>query len=109
MAGKITRARQARPYRRLQGGYRLAGLARDGSLTSFAQQSRASAGEPTRSGIRPELRLPTPQQTRIVSVARIRLDSRKSVRLFKGIICDDISEFESYMPSQAVESPRADM
>jgi hypothetical protein len=26
---------------------------------------------------------------------RIRLDFRKSVRSFKGIICDDISEFES--------------
>jgi hypothetical protein len=37
-------------------------------------------------------------------VARIRLDSRKSVRPFKGIVCDDISEFESYMPSQAVRS-----
>jgi hypothetical protein len=43
-------------------------------------------------------------QTRIVSLARIRLDSRKSVRSFKGIICVDISEFESYMPSQAVAS-----
>jgi hypothetical protein len=32
--------------------------------------------------------------TRMVSVARIRPDSRKSVRPFKGIICDDISEFE---------------
>jgi hypothetical protein len=41
-------------------------------------------------------------QTRIVSKARIRLDSRKSLRSFKGIICDDISEFESYMPSHAV-------
>ena len=29
---------------------------------------------------------------------------RKSARPFKGIICDDISEFESYMPSQAVAS-----
>jgi hypothetical protein len=29
-------------------------------------------------------------------VARIRLDSRKSVRAFKGIFCDDISEFESF-------------
>jgi hypothetical protein len=28
----------------------------------------------------------------------------KSMRPFKGIICDDISEFESYMPSQAVRS-----
>ncbi len=31
-------------------------------------------------------------QTRMVSVARIRLVSRKSTRLFKGIICHDISE-----------------
>ena len=38
----------------------------------------------------------------MVSVAKIRLDPRKSVRLFKGIICDDISEFESHMPSQPV-------
>ena len=37
-------------------------------------------------------------------MARIRLDSRKSVRSFKGIICVDISEFESYMPSHAVGS-----
>jgi len=40
-------------------------------------------------------------------VARIRLDSRKSVRSFKGIICADISEFESRMPSHAVRSPPA--
>jgi hypothetical protein len=43
-------------------------------------------------------------QTRMVSVARIRLVSRKSPRLFKGIIYDDISEFESHMPSHAVKS-----
>src|SRR5262249_21441337 len=43
-------------------------------------------------------------QTRIVSVARIRLDSRESERPFKGIICRDISEFESHMPSHAVRS-----
>jgi hypothetical protein len=43
-------------------------------------------------------------QTRIVSVARIRLGPRISVRPFKGIFCDDISEFESYMPSHAVRS-----
>ena len=48
-------------------------------------------------------------QTRIVSVARIRLDSRKSVRPFKEIICDDISEFESFMPSQPVQSPPPDI
>src|SRR5262245_47586366 len=53
----------------------------------------------------PELRIPgAAAQTRVVSLAGIRLDSRKSVRPFKGIICYDISEFESYMPSQAVGS-----
>ena len=52
---------------------------------------------------RAELRIPgAAAQTRMVSVAKIRLDPRKSVRLFKGIICDDISEFESHMPSQPV-------
>ena len=43
-------------------------------------------------------------RTRIVSVAGIRLDHRKSVRPFKGIFCDDISEFESSLPSHAVGS-----
>jgi len=53
----------------------------------------------------PELRIPNAAaQTRMVSVAKIRLDRRKSTRLFKGIICDDISEFESHMPSQPVQS-----
>src|SRR5438034_3333977 len=33
----------------------------------------------------------------------------KSVRPFKGIFCVDVSEFESYMPSQAVRSPPADI
>src|SRR5215470_14979699 len=40
----------------------------------------------------------------MVSLARVRLDPRKSVRPFKGIFCDDISEFESSHPSQAVGS-----
>ena len=53
----------------------------------------------------PELRIPNAAaQTRMVSVAKIRLDRRKSTRLFKGIIYDDVSEFESYMPSHAVGS-----
>jgi hypothetical protein len=43
-------------------------------------------------------------RTRIVSKARIRRDQRKSVRPFKGIFCDDISEFESSHPSHAVGS-----
>jgi hypothetical protein len=51
----------------------------------------------------PELRIPgAAAQTRAVSVAGIRLGSGESARGFKGIICDDISEFESYMPSHAV-------
>jgi hypothetical protein len=44
-------------------------------------------------------------QTRTVSVGRIRLDSWKFMRSYKGIICGDISEFESYHPSHAVRSP----
>src|SRR5215831_1241218 len=43
-------------------------------------------------------------QTRLVSRAGIRLGPWESARAFKGIICDDISEFESHMPSQAVRS-----
>jgi len=38
----------------------------------------------------------------MVSIAKIRLDFRKCMRLFKEIICDDISQFESHMPSHAV-------
>jgi hypothetical protein len=53
----------------------------------------------------PELRIPgAAAQTRMVSVAEIRRGSGKSARAFKGIICDDISEFESHMPSHAVGS-----
>lgn len=60
-----------------------------------------------RSGTRPELRLlDAAAQTRIVCVAGIRLDSRKSVRPLKGIICPDISEFESHMLSQPVPVSR---
>src|SRR6266446_5616574 len=43
-------------------------------------------------------------RTRIVSAAGIRLDHRKSVRPFKGRFCNNISEFESDMPSHAVAS-----
>jgi hypothetical protein len=51
----------------------------------------------------PELRIRgAAAQRRVVSMAGIRLDSRKSVRSFKGIICVDISEFESSHPSHAV-------
>src|SRR6266513_216956 len=54
---------------------------------------------------RPERHFPSgAAQTRVVSAARIRLDPRKSVRSYKGIIYGGISEFESYMPSHAVRS-----
>ena len=53
----------------------------------------------------PELRIPgAAAQTRVVSMAGIRLGSWESAPAFKGIICVDISEFESYMPSHAVGS-----
>src|SRR5215813_5549622 len=53
----------------------------------------------------PKLRIPAAAaQTRVVSLAGIRLDSGKSVRSFKGIICHDISEFESSHASHAVGS-----
>jgi Transposase, Mutator family len=48
-------------------------------------------------------------QTRMVSIAGIRLRSWESARAFKGIFCHDISEFESYMPSHAVRSRPAKM
>jgi hypothetical protein len=48
---------------------------------------------------------PTPQLKREWSPwPEFRLDFRKSVRPFKGIFCDDVSEFESHMPSHAVRS-----
>src|ERR1700746_2644246 len=51
----------------------------------------------------PGLRIPgAAAQTRVVSRAGIRLGPWESARTFKGIICDDISEFESHMPSHAV-------
>ena len=42
------------------------------------------------------------ERPRIVSKARIRLDSYKSMRSFKGIICVDISEFESYSRTMCI-------
>jgi hypothetical protein len=44
----------------------------------------------------------TAAQRRVVSMSGIRLGVGESARAFKGIICDDISEFESFMPSHAV-------
>src|SRR5262245_23009426 len=53
----------------------------------------------------PELRIPgAAAQTRVVSRVGIRLGSWESVRAFKGIICDDISEFEPSHASHAVRS-----
>jgi len=65
-----------------------------------AERLLKSPAEPS-----PELRIPSAAaQTRVVSMAGIRLGSRESARAFKGIICDDVSEFESHMPSHAVRS-----
>jgi hypothetical protein len=43
----------------------------------------------------------------MVSVFRIRPDSPKSARPFKGIVCADVSEFESYHVTHAVSAHRA--
>src|SRR5262249_4907220 len=54
----------------------------------------------------PELRIPgAAAQTRVVSMAGIRLGSWESARAFKGLICDDISRFESSHATQPVLSP----
>ena len=82
--------------RKLRNG--VAGFAAGGS--SLDQRVREGAGcwPPG-----PSCVSPAPQLKReMLSVARIRPDSRKSVRAFKGIICDDISEFESSHASHAV-------
>src|SRR4029453_2615390 len=76
-------------------------------IISGSAQNRAPSCHPRKKtlcdGTRPELRLTTAAaQRRIISVARIRLDPAKSVRPFKGIICADVFEFESHMPSRAV-------
>src|SRR5262249_1975020 len=53
----------------------------------------------------PELRIHGDAgKTGVVAMAGIRLGSWESARAFKGIICDDISGFESHMPSHAVGS-----
>src|SRR5215471_5693622 len=81
----------------------IAGLAAAGSSLDQAKIAAVPAPQRARKhpcwhpGIRPELRFPrAAAQTRIVSVARIRLDSRKSARPFKVIFCGDIFEFESH-------------
>src|SRR5262245_12933455 len=66
-----------------------------------AERSLKIPAEPS-----PELRIPgAAAQTRVVSMAGIRLGSWESARAFKGIICDDISKFKSSHASHAVESP----
>jgi len=84
------------------------GVARAEDRAAVHQLSPQSRGT---TGLRKtDLGIPCPSKSAkvvLVSVARIRLDHRKSVRPFKGIFCDDISEFESYHPRQAVGSLQA--
>ena len=51
-----------------------------------------------------KMRLKAASSNAKVSAAGIRLDSLKIYLAFNVIICDDISEFESYMAGQAVGS-----
>jgi hypothetical protein len=83
----------------------LAGIRLGSWESARARLVSPAQASPPRSWPTPELRIPNAAaQTRVVSLAGIRLNSCKSVRSFKGIICVDISEFESYMPSHAVGS-----
>src|SRR5205807_1884196 len=90
----------------------IAGLAADGASLD-PQKSRPNSrltampldGQRRRITLAEERHFPSgAAQTRIVSAARIRLDPPKSTRLFKGLICGDICEFESSHPSHAVGS-----
>src|SRR6516164_2300673 len=79
-----------------------------GTLTRGAGQNQPNLN--TRGQKRKRLRiLNAAAKTRIVSVAKIRLDPWKSVRPLKVIFFDDIAEFESSMPSQTVRSPPANL
>src|SRR5215813_5651567 len=61
-----------------------------------AERSLKIPAEPS-----PELRIPgAAAQTRVVSMVGIRLGSWESVRAFKGIICDDISELSPLTPAR---------
>jgi hypothetical protein len=66
------------------------------SATAQMAEVRAERLLKIRAEPSPELRMPAAAaQMRVVSLAGIRLGSEESARAFKGIICDDISEFES--------------
>jgi len=89
--------------RRRRGGDRVIKVSESGGTRSRRRPARLLKDS---GRTQPELRIPgAAAQTRVVCVAGIRLGSGESARAFKGIICDDISEFESYMPSHAVVSP----
>jgi hypothetical protein len=90
MAGKITCPR-GEVVSAVAERYRAAGR-----LMRSHVQGRANRRDP---GTRPELRLPTAQLNANSLCVRIRPDRRASVRPFKGIVCDDISEFESPAPA----------
>ena len=88
--------------RRRRGGDRVIKVSESGGTRSRRRPARLLKDS---GRTQPELRIPgAAAQTRVVCVAGIRLGSGESARAFKGIICDDISEFESYMPSHAVWS-----
>ena len=73
---------------------------RSKTIVAVSDSSRTEGAGPPRGTSRAprQDRIPNAAaQTRIVSKARIRLDSCKSVRSFKAIICFDICEFESYV------------
>ena len=88
--------------RRRRGGDRVIKVSESGGTRSRRRPARLLKDS---GRTQPELRIPgAAAQTRVVCVAGIRVGSGESPRAFKGIICHDISEFESHMPSHAVSS-----
>jgi hypothetical protein len=80
------------------------------SLRKRSRPIRAFSASRTMADVRGErlLKVPRAAYSRPCSSNASGLHGRnsarigKSARAFKGIICDDVSEFESYMPSHAV-------
>ena len=98
-ASSLQRHRRLRPRR--QFCRRIFGSAKIEAIRASSQRCRSMtivcARTPRDVGTEPELRTAgAAVQTRIVSVAGIRLDPNRSMRCFKGIVYVDISKFESF-------------
>jgi hypothetical protein len=97
IAWQIMEVRNSRVMQRRGSIFGLKEIAANSCLTAMpSDNGRPIALAEDPGSTRPERHFPSgAAQTRTVSVAIFRLDLREAVRTFKGIICGDISEFES--------------